>query len=117
MFQPVFVYDSHYNTQCVLPEYAERKGFRLVDIRDVGNSVHGGNPPVVVYDGDGFMTSRVPEGERRFDPPKKTGIMVMFSSNKGHVHGLPNPREFVEWFFDKKVAYWNGLTGNFRVYQ
>ncbi len=116
MFQPVFVFDSHrpeINPHIVA--IAREKGFRMVDIREVGSTVHGGNPPVVVYNEDGFMTGRVPEGEKRFDPPKKTGIMCMFSSNKGHIHGLPNRLEFLEWFFGTKMKHWSVFTGNFRI--
>jgi hypothetical protein len=118
MFQPVFVFDSDTPSSCISEDYAMRMGFRLVDIRAVGSTVHGGNPPVIVYDGNGFMTDRVPNGQSRFAPPKCTGVMVMYSPNKGHVHGLADPKGFVEWFFGRSWnnwSHWNSLTGNFRL--
>lgn len=116
MFQPVFVFDSHrpeVNSHIVA--IARAKGFRMVDIREIGSTVHGGNPAVVVYNENGFMMDRVPEGEKRFGRPKCTGIMVMLNPKKGTVHGLPNPKEFVEWFFDRQVAWAFWSNGIFRI--
>ncbi len=118
MFQPVFVYDSYFTDSFITRELALSRGFRLVDIREVGSTVHGGNPPVIVYDGNGFMTDRVPKGQSRFDPPKHTGVMVMYAPNKGHVHGLADPRAFVRRFFGEastEILYWNCMTQNFRI--
>lgn len=116
MFQPVFVFDSRYPG--VNPEIVARArelGFRMVDIREVGSSVHGGNPPVVVYNENGFMSDRVTRGEDRFSLPKRTGIMVMFGPGKGQVRNLASRDEFVEWFFGRKPKYWNNWTGSFRI--
>ncbi|MFZ1626586.1 MAG: hypothetical protein WAT81_02160 [Candidatus Moraniibacteriota bacterium] len=94
---------------------ARAKGFRMVDIREVGSTVHGGNPPVVVLNEHGFILDRVPDGDARFGRPKHTGSMVMLSPKKGCVRGLPNPIEFVEWFFDKKVVWSRWSSGGFRI--
>jgi hypothetical protein len=116
MFQPVFVFDSRYPE--VNPEIVARArelGFRMVDIRETGSSVHGGNPAVVVYNENGSMCDRVPDGARRFDQPKNTGWMVMMSATKGAVYALPNKLEFVEWFFGKQARWSRWSTGGFRI--
>ncbi len=115
MFQPVFVYDSKRITPTI--ELAKSKGFRMVDVRCVGTSAHGSNPAVIVYDQDVQLAIDEVNGQGRFLPPKNTGVMVIFGieKGKGHIRALPNRVEFVEWFWDAKVKWFNGLTGNFRV--
>lgn len=116
MFQPVFVYDSERPaSHPKIRELAREKGFRMVDIREVGSTVHGGNPPVIIYDGSGFLLDRVNAGDARFAPPRHVGLMYMISHTKGHVHSLPNPVEFVEWFFGTKVKSWSSFSSNFHL--
>ena len=115
MFQPVFVYDSQRITPTV--ELARSKKFRMVDVREAGTSAHGGNPAVVVYDQNVQLAIDDVNGAGRFLPPKNTGVMVLFDikKGKGHVRALPDRVEFVEWFWEAKVEWFNPLTGNFRV--
>ncbi len=89
----------------------------MVDVRETGTSAHGGNPAVVVYDQNVQLAIDDVNGQGRFLSPKNTGVMVLFDikKGKGHVRALPDRTEFVEWFWDAKVQYFNGLTGNFRV--
>lgn len=122
MFEPVFVFDSH--NPSIFKLTAERRGFRMVDIREVGASVHGGNPAVVVYDtsADAHTLDTMSE-PKRFLPPKSTGIMILFGNGmRGHVRGLPDRTDFILWWYESEEAkdgvtirYFNPLTGNFRI--
>lgn len=118
MFQPVFVFDSF--NPSVYVEHARGKGFRMVDIREVGASVHGGNPAVVVYDisADAHTLHSLSE-PGRFLPPKNTGVMILSGNGtKGHVRGLPDRTALIGWWYGPdniKVKHFNWITGNFRI--
>ena len=114
MFQPVFCYDSSRSTSRVAR--AEELGCRLVDASKVGTSVHGGNPAIVIYDDFRVGTDRVTlDHQEQYNPPKKTAVMIFAGEKKGHVRGVPNPLEVIEWFTGKKPAHYNSFTGNFRI--
>jgi hypothetical protein len=88
----------------------------MVDTSQVGTSVHGGNPAIVIYDDFRAGTDRVTlDHQDQFMPPKKTAVMIFYGEKKGHIRGVPNPLEAIEWFTGKQPAYYNSFTGNFRI--
>lgn len=115
-FSPVFVYDS---TRPLSPfiKRAQDLGCRMLDIRQPGTSVFGGNPRAIIYDDSANPMDLcvVPGGRDRFFPLKNTGVMIIYGDNKGHVRALPDKRAFVEWFIGRRVDRLNPLTGNYRL--
>ena len=114
VFAPVFVFDSTDPSSYV--KDAWDKGFKMVDIREPGCSIYAGSPHIVVFDmgADAFTINQL-FGPRNFNPPKSTAVMTILQLNKGTVRGLPDRTKFIEWFFGKKVKYFNPINGKFRV--
>ena|SRR6185369_11199901 len=114
MFQPVFCFDSSRSSARVAR--AQELGCRLVDTNQVGTSVHGGNPSIVMYDNFAAGIDPVSLNHRpEFFPPEKTGVLIFRGEKKGYIRGLPNPLEAIEWFTGQKPVYFNRFTGNFRL--
>jgi len=117
MFEPVFVFDSAVPAPSPHVEVARQKGFRMVDIRESA-SVHGGNPAVIIYDSSAHReVLEKMEGGKRFFPLKNTGVVYIGKNKSGCVFALPDPVEFLEWFFGKEVQlqYYNRHTGVFNL--
>lgn len=112
MFEPLYVMSQSGNY--LLEDYVLRKGFKVLVVDDSKSFIPRQNPAIVVYDG-GLSMLEFAANREQLMPPKGTGVMYLTGIWKGHVHGLPHPEEFLEWFFERKISYWDPEKGNFRI--
>lgn len=113
LFKPVFVYDST-KPHSTFHARAMLLGLRMVDIRGV-ETVCGGNPGVVIYDitAPRGAIDKIPNGQRRLCPPKKTGVVVFETADKGTAWGLLDSFALLGLFTGRKVEL--GLISRFTL--
>lgn len=116
MFEPLFLHRE--SSTSALVDWAEGKGLKQIDVLDSASVIPRNNPAVIVYDGDLSILDKAPN-RKLLMPPKGVGVVYLTGSwsrgQRGHVHGLPHPVEFLEWFLEEKLSFWDPAKGNFRT--
>lgn len=116
MFEPLFLHRE--SSGAPLLDWAEGKGFKALDVEDVKSFIPCNNPAVIVYNGGLSILDDVPN-RTQLIPPKGVGVVHLTGrwsrGQRGHVHGLPHPVEFLEWFLEEKLSFWDPVKGNFRT--
>jgi hypothetical protein len=117
MFEPLFLYRGWHPS--VIDDYLSRKGFTMLDVEDPKSSIPHNNPAVIIYDEGLSILDHAPN-RNQLTPPKGVGIVYLTGvlyrgCQRGHVHGLPHPVEFLEWFLEEKLSFWDPVKGNFRT--